>query len=309
MVSLDDGSVIASLAYNQNVGDFDFMRYGFPSAPAVLDLNFDGFADVVYIGDAGGQMWKWDISAVGEDTDADPEIDNWVGGVFFRAYEQAKWTAGPSHFHSIFNAPTAAFVHGKLVLSFGTGEREDLRYAGDASTTDENNRFYVVEDAFPTGGAAFATKLYEDQLTEVTDPAVAPSLAQKGYYFVAEDGEKFVTDHIVFAGHVITTSYSPDDGAVAAAVCAPKGGGDAFLYVVSLESGLGYFADAAAATGKTRRMSVGGGLPSAPQLSTSIDKSSPDKLYLKTSSGLVTEVDAPPRTDPPASLVYWRTAL
>jgi type IV pilus assembly protein PilY1 len=309
IVSLDDGSVLASIAYNQNVGDFDFMRYGFPSAPAVLDLNFDGFADVVYIGDMGGQLWKWDIHTVGEDSDADPEVDNWDAGIFFRAYEEATWTGGPGHFHSIFNPPAASFVKGKLVLAFGTGEREDLRDGGDASTTDENNRFYVVRDNFPIGGAAFGAKVYEDHLTEVTDPAVTPSLAHSGYYMIAEDGEKFLTDHQIFAGHVITTSYSPADGTISTDPCAPQGGGEAFLYVFNLESGTGFFADASAATGKVRRISVGAGLPSAPQLSTSIDKSSPDKLYIRTSSGLVTEVDAPPRNDPPAWLIYWRTAL
>ena len=43
----------------------------------------DGFADVVYAGDLGGQVWKWDIHDVGEDTDADPLVDNWPSGIFF----------------------------------------------------------------------------------------------------------------------------------------------------------------------------------------------------------------------------------
>jgi type IV pilus assembly protein PilY1 len=309
MVSLDTGELIASVGYDKTDPVLADMEYAIPSAPAVLDLNFDGFADVVYIGDLGGQLWKWDIHAIGEDMDVDPEMDNWLIGVFFRAYEQATWTGGPSHYHSFFFPPAASFVKGKLVVAFGTGEREDLRDGGDPSTTDENNRFYVVRDDFPTGSAGFGTTSYEDQLTEVTDPAVTPSLAQSGYYMIAEDGEKFLTDNQIFAGHVITTSYSPFDGTASTDPCAPQGGGEAFLYVFNLESGTGFFADASAATGKTRRISVGAGLPSAPQLSTSIDKSSPDKLYIRTSSGLVTEVDAPPRNDPPAWLIYWRTAL
>ena len=47
----------------------------------------------VYIGDAGGQMWKWDISDVGEDTSGDPEIDNWEAGVFFRSYTSSRWSS------------------------------------------------------------------------------------------------------------------------------------------------------------------------------------------------------------------------
>jgi hypothetical protein len=32
----------------------------------------------------GGQMWKWDISNVGEDTvGRDGQMDNWASGIFF----------------------------------------------------------------------------------------------------------------------------------------------------------------------------------------------------------------------------------
>ena len=43
------------------------MKYAMPSTPAVFDLDSDGFADVIYIGDLGGQIFKWTISEIGED--------------------------------------------------------------------------------------------------------------------------------------------------------------------------------------------------------------------------------------------------
>ncbi len=52
------------------------MVYSIPSTPGVVDVDFDGFADVVYVGDAGGQLWKWDVSSVGQNTAGDSRIDN-----------------------------------------------------------------------------------------------------------------------------------------------------------------------------------------------------------------------------------------
>lgn len=72
VVALDSGDVIAQIDHSMHPA----MDYSMPSTPAVLDLDSDGYADVVYVGDLGGQMWKWDISAPGEDTDADPFVDN-----------------------------------------------------------------------------------------------------------------------------------------------------------------------------------------------------------------------------------------
>ena len=33
----------------------------------MLDLDGDGFADVIYVGDLGGNVWKWVIHDLGED--------------------------------------------------------------------------------------------------------------------------------------------------------------------------------------------------------------------------------------------------
>ena len=37
------------------------MRYAFTATPSVFDLDFDGYADVVYAADLGGNVWKWVI--------------------------------------------------------------------------------------------------------------------------------------------------------------------------------------------------------------------------------------------------------
>jgi hypothetical protein len=65
------------------------MNYSFPSAVAVLDTDSNGFVDKLYVGDAGGQMWR-----IGKFTDAfgnplnfpdaDENINNWTAQLLFR---------------------------------------------------------------------------------------------------------------------------------------------------------------------------------------------------------------------------------
>jgi type IV pilus assembly protein PilY1 len=306
MVSLDTGQVLAEVVFDPTDASANGpgnMKYAFPSTPAVLDHDFDGFADVVYIGDLGGQIWKWDISSVGEDTDVDGKLDSWPSGVFFRAYTNAAWSSGPGHYHSFFFPPAATLVKGKLVLAFGTGEREHLSYAGTDASTAENNRFYIVRDEIPIGAGAFASVMYEDSLTNVTNPTASPDPADSGFFIIADDGEKFVTEHLIFAGKVITTSYDPDSSAPVDP-CLGGGGGTAFLHIFDLISGQGFFADASASTGMSRRMSIGNGMPTAPQLS--LSGQGGDRLFVKTSSGVLTSMVPPGSSAPPISIIYWR---
>jgi type IV pilus assembly protein PilY1 len=69
MVAMDTGALIAQAAFDPNSSVLSQMRYSIPTTPAVLDLDFDGFADVVYAGDLGGQVWRWDLTEVGDDED------------------------------------------------------------------------------------------------------------------------------------------------------------------------------------------------------------------------------------------------
>src|SRR5262249_22908051 len=63
IVNLQTGAVIARLQ-PATTGTFADMKYSIAAEPAVLDMNADGFADLVYVGDLGGQLWKWDIHTV-----------------------------------------------------------------------------------------------------------------------------------------------------------------------------------------------------------------------------------------------------
>jgi Tfp pilus tip-associated adhesin PilY1 len=65
------------------------MEHSILGTPTLFDLNFDGFADVLYLGDRGGRLFKWVITDVG--------VDNVAAGLGART--QAAWK-----FKQIFQA-------------------------------------------------------------------------------------------------------------------------------------------------------------------------------------------------------------
>jgi type IV pilus assembly protein PilY1 len=304
VIALDTGAILAKVEYDASTNPD--MVYALPSTPAVLDLDQDGFADVVYIGDLGGQLWKWDISEVGVDgVDADTLVDNWPSGVFFRN-DPEDMGGGVFHYRSFFQPPGASIDRGVLTLAFGSGEREDLRYPGDA-TKDDENRFYVLKDQWPTGPYAFVDPFSTARLATESNPLINvtggktdPNHGNFGFFFKGEEGEKFTSDVIVFAGYVIMTSYTPNSPDVCTAAT-----GESFLYVFRIRNGGGFFDTSVATAVESRRMSIGQGLGSSPRVSMGEDPDD-DKIYVKTSKGKIMLVQPPERTETGASIIYWR---
>ena len=56
--------------------DRQYMNFSFAASPTAVDLNGDGYIDRVYIGDVGGQLWKFDVSTPA--TIAGGVITNWT---------------------------------------------------------------------------------------------------------------------------------------------------------------------------------------------------------------------------------------
>ncbi|NMT65519.1 PilC/PilY family type IV pilus protein [Marinobacter orientalis] len=49
--------------------ELDDMQYSIPASPKVIDVNGDGSADQVYVGDMGGQIFRFDIGVTGNNDD------------------------------------------------------------------------------------------------------------------------------------------------------------------------------------------------------------------------------------------------
>jgi type IV pilus assembly protein PilY1 len=299
IVELDSGNLLASVRYDPlGIDGPDNMSYALPSSPAVVDLDFDGLADLVYIGDLGGQLWKWDLSAVGVDAGADGDIDNWSAGVLFEAPAE-DMGGGVFRYKSIFYPPSVTYFKRNLYLAFATGEREELMYEGDPAK-DENNRVYALEDPVPSGAGAFALIYSEADLTNITGLDTDPDPTDMGFFVVGRDGEKFVTNHTIIGGYLVTASFLPGEKGL----CGGAAGG-AILYVLHLNSGKGFFFDAGVTTGDAaRRISIGSGVPTDPRIAISAEGGG--RMYVKTSWGQVYQSPAPDPGYPPVELIYWR---
>ena len=270
---------------------FDEMRYAFASAPAVFDLDFDGFADIVYIGDLGGNVWKWVIKAPGDDpvnngaNYGNVAQPNWPFRLFFRgsaSTEPPPEAVGQPfditvHHQSFFFPPTGVRKGAQLHLAFGAGERNnpkgsDTDYADGIDSN--NNHYYVVRDpnpldVFETTPNPITGAVVESDLADFDGPG-AMSCAQmkttkQGYFITSRDAEKFLTNSLVFLGDVFTASFVPPDPENAEEVCASTG--ESYLYRFDLECGTGYFQSAPGDANDKRRRVIGDGVPTRPRVS------------------------------------------
>jgi type IV pilus assembly protein PilY1 len=183
------------------------MKYSIPSDIARVDTNGDGYVDRLYVGDMGGQMWRFDIQ--------DPNPANWSGKRLFDANVPAP-SAGVDR-RKMFYPPDISlekdgFGNYELVL-FGTGDREHPK------GTTVVDRLYTVKDRNP--GAA----LNESNLVDVTGDQLqssSASAAQKqaildslktasGWYIRLNQytGEKCLAPPLVFYGVSYFSTFSP----------------------------------------------------------------------------------------------------
>jgi type IV pilus assembly protein PilY1 len=310
MLDAMTGDVIAMKRFNPTsvvVGDPEKeMKYALVAKPSVLDLNADGFADIIYFADMGGQVFKWVISDPGEDRANDINGDptdqpHWPLKIFFQA--PVGNISGTDFFKNFFFSPAAAYSGGRLWLAFGSGERRSLSFAGIGGDPDsepaENNRYYVMSDSDPYERMMVPTPtLTEGDLTPLTgieDGSAA--VGSYGFYFRVGNGDKFVTNSEIFAGHVIAASFKPTD---TGDPCTARG--DGTLYIFDLLTGEGYFDDAS--SNPTRGLDIGGGLPTDPKISVGAGGKNNQVIVQKsdTAIGMFEEPDI----SVGGGLLYWR---
>jgi type IV pilus assembly protein PilY1 len=236
--------------------DRQYMNFSIPASPTAVDLNRDGYIDRVYIGDVGGQLWKFDVAPAGGATVSGGPVTNWSGKRLFAAASGQANPPAAGEFYSaqaIFSAPTLAYDDkSNLWVFFGTGDR----YHPNNSSA---NRFYgIKENTSMTNGSV----LIESNLTNLSSGSGAVT---QGWYVLLASNEKVLAPADVFNSIVLFTTFTPST----AAVCG-GGGGDAKLYSINMTTG-----DAAlnltnstpltagqAATAMAK--SIGTGIPSKP---------------------------------------------
>ncbi len=305
MIDMKSGEVLARKVLDATATDAQTdLEYATVMTPAVFDLNGDAFADLVLVGDLGGRVFKWVIGDLGGDpvngsgSGDDVDQPNWPFKLFFQA--PVETISGEDYYQNFFTSPAAALNGGKLWVAFGAGEREYLPYEGDSGAgADENNRFYVVFDPDPYErlGTPLGTVTESDLLDATSNAGGVTISTQRGFFIKADDGEKFVTNPLIFAGKVIAASFTPTPSLDP---CAARGVSTG--YVFDLLTGKGFFYDGGG--NPMREIDLGVGLPTDPRISVGVGGKN-NRVYIEKSGA---DLESWEEEDIPAGarLLYWR---
>jgi type IV pilus assembly protein PilY1 len=235
--------------YNDGTSDDrQYMNFSLTENSTAVDLNNDGYVDRVYIGDVGGQLWKFDVSA--------NATTSWAGKRLFTAAPSQANPPASGEFY-----PTEAF-YGAPVLTWDTSQNlwvflgtGDRNHPNNAAT----NRFYGIMDTTDmTNGAA----LSESNLANVTSTNAS---ATGGWYFLLGTNQKVLDAGNVFNMDVLFSAFTPTT-----TVTCTSGGGTAALYSVQMTTGYAAIdfttGTALTSTGAstTRSTNVGQGIASMP---------------------------------------------
>ncbi len=281
------------------------MNYSVASTIKVVDEDGNGFVDKLYVGDLGGQMWRF--GQVTTDSGGNPlsfpntdeNINAWVGQIFFSAPTYV--VDSTTYRRKFYYPPSVTLEKGYDLIFMGTGCRENA-----CDTTTGADRIYAIKDVHGTSA------LTETDLVDVTDPAEAvPNLNNtngdvdlnshydQGWYIRlvdnlgAAEGEKVLARGVVFYKTYYITTFTPNNDP-----CVP--GGNARLYALDYLTGAAVIAftdtDGDGDNDLTRSVLLGGGIPSKPvtvitpehtKLFISVGSTNPNVLSQSVGAGIV----------------------
>ncbi|MEI7672097.1 MAG: PilC/PilY family type IV pilus protein, partial [Deltaproteobacteria bacterium] len=305
VVDLTTGNIIWSYTHQNNAA----MDYSLPASPAIADTDGDGFIDTAYVGDLGGNMWRFTFCR-DQDQDSSGNLNcgisgqtvNWSGGKFFDA------TVGTGNSKSIYTlAAVTKDGSGNIWVYWGTGNK-----IAPTAKTGIQEYFYALKDGRPS------TPYNAGNVTTLTDDSTSTYSSSNGNVGFriqlagSDTGEKILADSTAFGGVVYFTSYTPSAGTDAC-----NQSGDAKLYGINYTTGGGVIPDTSGAL--VRSKTIGSGIPSAPVISMKPGSSPAPDLYVTTSGTgggttgtTVTSASTqrvnfdPPSTASRTNMLYWR---
>ena len=246
IVNATTGALIWSGGGSSSVGSFDKtfadMNYSIPSNIRAIDVNGDGVTDQFYVGDMGGQLWRFDINngtnqasklvsgAVIADISGTTAADN---RRFYYAPDISVITKGPSRY---------------LSIAIATG------YRAHPLDLDITDRIYMFKDIYVASppddlngdGNPDYVKITESDLFDTTDNTIGEGSATeraaaqinldkaKGWLITLPNkGEKSLSASMTFGNELFFTTYEPTASAVGCVINA----GTPRLYRINKEDG------------------------------------------------------------------------
>ena len=197
--NLENGALVGSVELS------DINARNKATKPTAVDYDLDGDADLVYVGDMSGSVWRFDTNG-------------WTSPA---GWSQSKLFAGGD---PITANPVAAFGrNGEVWVYFGTG----AYLQDDDMVSDEQQYFYAVADRHDG-----ATASYKSLTDQTDDPDGTLDTGDRGWYVELWGalGERVIEQAVVVAENVIFTSFAPSLDACVA-------GGESWLYQMRYDTG------------------------------------------------------------------------
>lgn len=216
------------------------MKYSMPASPKVLDIDGDGLADQVYIGDMGGQIWRFDMNN-------GSSADTLAYGGRIADFAGDNEASARRFYHTPDLSISRYWGKRYLSLLIGSG------YQAHPLNKVIKDRAYMIRipalfgaPVDPSSGEVAYATLTESDLFDTTDNKIGQGTddgklaaeeslaAASGWMIELENtGEKILSSSIVVGGTATFTTYEP---AAALSACAPSTGRSR-LYSVVLRDG------------------------------------------------------------------------
>ncbi|TRZ75638.1 MAG: hypothetical protein D4R93_04625, partial [Deltaproteobacteria bacterium] len=295
VVDLIDGTILWSFTNGASTTSTTSteMKYSIPGQAAIVDTDNDGFVDLAYIGDIGGNMWRFKFCL---STDESCGISGgatktWSGSMFF--------DSSSGNIRPIYTSPAVTKDDsGNLWVYWGTGDKTD------PTAPSAQEHFYGVKDNDPRTATLTISNI--DNIS--TDAGTyTPTATKLGWRIqLAGGGQKILADPTVFGGVVYYTSYTPPSGSNPC-----EQGGTSRLNGVNYATGGGAIPQPDGT--KVRSIDIGSGIASAPVISMKPPGggNTPD-LYITTSGGGGSSASTqrvpfdPPGVSNRTNMLFWR---
>ncbi len=218
------------------------MTHSIPSGVTVLDTDSDGYADRMYVGDMGAQLWRFDL------TNGNNAGSLAAGGVIASLGTHDDLVPVPTNARRFYSAPDVAALRRSggspfMNIAIGSGFR------GHPLNTLVQDRFYSIRDHKPftrmtqqqysdfTANSLITDAGLQDITTDVSPSIPANSLGWK-LLLNAPDwrGEKSLSASNTFNNAIFFTTYTPPNG-TSATSCGASTTGSNRAYVVNVFNG------------------------------------------------------------------------
>ena len=285
VVDLNDGDILWTFTNSGPDGAVNAdMDYDLVAGPVAVDSDNDGFWDTAYVGDVGGNIWRFRFCL--KNSDSTCGVANWSGSMLFN-------NASNSSIRPIYTPVSVTTdKSSRLWVYVGTGDKND------PTAANAQEKIYAIRDSDRTSTHTINDL---DDITSVNSTYDPYSTTKSGWYInMAGSSEKILAEPVLFEGRVYFTTYTPGSNTDPC-----NAAGTAKLYIVDYITGAGKI------NGARSEVLTGTGIPSAPIISR--NPYGGTDIYVSTSvassiSGSHTDkaIDPNINTNPSNNVIYWR---